>query len=337
MGIVGGKVMPAVSIIVPVYNVEKYLRKCLDSILGQTFSDIEVILVEDCSADASKEICREYADKDERIRCIWQPQNGGLGRARNTGIAAARGEFLMFVDSDDYIDSHMVGQLYQNLTSSGADVASCGLYNVFRQRKIPQYGKIEKFLCTAEKAFGLLLVGEKIPGSSCNKLYRSELFRNLRFPEGILYEDVMFHTELMQMIRTVYVDTTPLYYYIHRSESITTQRFDERAMMFIYAYEQTLKVVKETFPSVLPQAEFKLTWAYFSIFDRMLQQDDYRTIREYGKVRRFLKRNTFRILKSPYFNSARKLGAFILFLNVRCYRLLIRVNDRKNKSIISQV
>lgn len=327
--------MPAVSVIVPVYNVEKYLEKCLDSVLRQTFSDIEVILIDDCSADKSREICQKFAELDSRIRCIFQKESGGPGRTRNVGIETARGDYLMFVDSDDYIDCKMVEQLFHNISESGADVASCGVWNVFRQRKVPQYDKIEKFLCTSEEAFGLLLVGEKIPGSSCNKMYRSELFQKLRFPEGILYEDVKFHTDLMQMIDSVYVDTTPLYYYIHRSDSITTQRFDSRAMMFIYAYEETLRVAEEKYPSVLPQARFKLTWAYFSIFDRMLQQENYTKIKEYPRVRTYLKRNLFRILVSPYFSRARKIGAFVLFLNVRGYRLLNAVNDKKNKSIIS--
>ena len=327
--------MPTVSVIVPVYNVEKYLKKCVDSILGQTFRDIEVILVEDCSTDRSREICREYERMDTRICCVYQAENGGLGRARNTGIRVAHGEYLMFVDSDDYIDRVMVEQLYNNICASGADVASCGVYNVFQQKKVPQYDKIEKFLCPAEEAFGLLLVGEKIPGSSCNKLYRAKLFQKLKFPEGILYEDVKFHTDLMQIIDNIYVDTTPLYYYIHRSKSITTQKFDSRAMMFIYAYEDTLRIVESKYPSVLPQARFKLTWAYFSILDRMLQQDDYRKIKEFRKVKTYLKRNVVRILRNSYFNRARKIGAFVLFLNTRAYRFLIRMNDKKNKSIIS--
>ena len=327
--------MPAVSVVVPVYNVEKYLRKCLDSILEQTFSDIEVILVEDCSLDRSREICEEYVHLDSRIRCIYQSENGGLGRARNTGIKAAQGVYLMFVDSDDYIDREMVEVLYQNISKSGADVASCGIWNVFQQRKSAQYDKVEKFMCTPEEAFGLLLIGEKIPGSSCNKMYRAELFRQLRFPEGILYEDVKFHTELMQMIESFYVDTTPLYYYIHRDNSITTQRFDNRAMMFIYAYEDTLRVVEKKYPSVLPQARFKLTWAYFAIFDRILQQEDYKKVKEYHSVKTYLKRNLFRILASPYFSRTRKIGAVVLFFYVRGYRYLTALNDRKNKSIIS--
>lgn len=326
--------MPLISVIVPVYNVEKYLGKCLDSILDQTFEDFEVLLIDDGSSDRSGEICRRYEEKDERVRYI-QKENGGAGQARNYGVNLARGKYISFVDSDDYIDAHMLGVLYENITKSGADVASCGVYNVFQQKRIPQYDKIETFLSPAEEAFGLLLLGEKIPGSPCNKLYRSWIFQKVRFPVGIFYEDVAFHTDLMQEIKNIYVDTTPLYYYVHRQNSITTQKFDSRAMTFIYAYENALKIVRDRYPSILSQAEFKLTWAYFSILDRMLQEKHYSDIREFPRVKTFLKRNTFRIIRSPYFHGARKIGAAALLLNVRLYRWMIRMNDRRNKSIVS--
>ena len=271
--------MAVVSIIVPVYNVEKYLNKCVDSILGQTFEEFELILVNDGSTDGSPSICRDYAGKDERVRYLTQ-ENMGPGRARNVGIEAAAGKYILFVDSDDYIAVDMVEILYRNITASDADMATCGLYNVYQNRCIPQYEGTEQFVCGTAEAFGLLLIGEKIPGSSCNKLIKAEILKDIGYPEGIVYEDVGFHTELMQTVRSVHVDTTPLYYYVHRENSITTRKFDSDAMMFIYAYEDTLRVVEQKYPAILPEARFKLIWAYFAILDRMLQEDRYWKIRE---------------------------------------------------------
>lgn len=326
--------MTAVSIIVPVYNVEKYLNKCVDSILGQTFEDFELILVNDGSVDRSPSICRDYADKDGRVRYISQ-ENMGPGRARNVGIEAAGGAYILFVDSDDYIAENMLEILYGNITTSGADMATCGLYNVYQQRCIPQYEGIEQFACDGGEAFGLLLTGEKIPGSSCNKLIKAEILKDIGYPEGIVYEDVGFHTELMQKVQSVYVDTTPLYYYVHRENSITTRKFDSDAMMFIYAYEDTLRVVEKKYPAILTEARFKLIWAYFAILDRMLQEDGYREIPEYRQVIRYLKRNTVRIVKNPYFHRARKLGALALLLNVRLYRALTMMNEKRSKGLFS--
>ncbi len=326
--------MAVVSIIVPVYNVEKYLNKCLDSILGQTFEEFELILVNDGSSDGSPSICRDYVGKDERVRYLTQ-ENMGPGRARNVGIAAAEGKYILFVDSDDYIALDMVEILYRNITASDADMATCGLYNVYQNRCIPQYEGIEKFVCGTAEAFGLLLIGEKIPGSSCNKLIKAEILKDIGYPEGIVYEDVGFHTELMQTVRSVHVDTTPLYYYVHRENSITTRKFDTDAMMFIYAYEDTLRVIEQKYPAILPEARFKLIWAYFAILDRMLQEDRYWKIREYKQVRQYLKRNTIRIMRNPYFHKARKIGAIALLLNVRLYRTLTRMNEKRSKGLFS--
>ncbi|KMZ53292.1 glycosyltransferase family 2 protein [Dorea sp. D27] len=326
--------MAAVSIIVPVYNVEKYLNKCVDSILGQTFEAFELILVNDGSTDGSPAICRDYAGKDERVHYITQ-ENMGPGRARNVGIAAAVGKYILFVDSDDHIAVNMVEILYRNITASDADMATCGLYNVYQNRCIPQYEGTEQFVCDTAEAFGLLLIGEKIPGSSCNKLIKAEILKDIGYPEGIVYEDVGFHTELMQKVRSVHVDTTPLYYYVHRENSITTRKFDSDAMMFIYAYEDTLRVVEQKYPRILTEARFKLIWAYFAILDRMLQEDRYWKIREYRQVRQYLKRNTIRIMRNPYFHKARKIGAIALLMNVRLYRTLTRINEKRSKELFS--
>lgn len=330
----GSKIMHSVSIIVPVYNVEKYLAKCIESILSQTYRDIEVLLIDDGSTDGSADICKEYSRQDDRIRYIRQ-ENGGLGNARNRGIQEASGKYILFIDSDDYIAENMVEQLYQNIITSGADMATCGIYNVFQQKCTAQYDKIEKFLCSSEEAFGLLLIGEKIPGSSCNKLIQADILKDIRFPEGIPYEDVGFHIDLMQKVETVYVDTTPLYYYVHRENSITTKKFDSDAMMFIYAYNETLKVVMEKYPAIIEEARFKLFWAYFAILDRILKEEQYWKISEYKKVKHYLKRNAVRIIRNPYFHKARKIGAFALLVNIRLYRFMIMMNDKNNKSIIS--
>lgn len=326
--------MSLISVIVPVYNVEKYLEKCIESIIVQTYKKLEIIIINDGSTDRSGSICEEYAKKDFRIRYIIQ-KNSGLGRTRNRGIKEANGEYILFIDSDDYIECTMIERLYQNIVKSKADVASCGIYNVFQKKCTPQYDKIEQFLVSAEEAFGLLLVGAKIPGSSCNKLYRADVLNTVRFPEGVLYEDVAFHTELMQKVRNIYVDTTPMYYYVHREESITTRKFDSAAMTFITFYEDALRVVETKYPSIQIQARFKLFWAYFAILDRILQENDYKSIPEYPRVVKYLKRNTFRIVRNPYFQNSRKIGAVVLLLNVRLYRLLIQMNDKKNKGIIA--
>ena len=121
--------MPKISVIVPVYKVEKYIHKCVDSILNQTFSDIEVILVDDGTPDRCGEICDAYGEQDSRVKVIHK-ENGGLSDARNAGMPHASGEYIIFIDSDDYIESDMLEYMYTRLTEAGADMATCGLYFV---------------------------------------------------------------------------------------------------------------------------------------------------------------------------------------------------------------
>ena len=121
--------MSKISVIVPVYKVEPYIRKCVDSILGQTFSDIQVILVDDGSPDQCGKICDEYAKQDKRVEVIHK-ENGGLSDARNAGVPYAKGEYIIFLDSDDYIEKDMLEYMYTRIQDSGADMATCGLYAV---------------------------------------------------------------------------------------------------------------------------------------------------------------------------------------------------------------
>ena len=149
--------MPTISVIVPVYKVEPYIRKCVDSILGQTFSDIQVILVDDGSPDQCGKICDEYAKQDNRVEVIHK-ENGGLSDARNAGIPYAKGEYIIFLDSDDYIENDMFEYMYTRIKDSGADMATCGLSEVYTDR-IEAQKEEGDFVCTGEEAFRCILRG----------------------------------------------------------------------------------------------------------------------------------------------------------------------------------
>ena len=140
--------MPAISVIVPIFNVENYVRKCVDSILNQTFSDIEIILVDDGSTDASGRICDEYLSKDDRIRVIHK-ENGGLSDARNAGLDMCTGEYIGFVDGDDYIDGDMYELLYKNLIQYDADISMCRFRRIYNNR-IDDNGK-DTIICTKKR------------------------------------------------------------------------------------------------------------------------------------------------------------------------------------------
>lgn len=218
-----------ISVIVPIYNVEKYLHRCVDSILGQTYHNLEIILIDDGSPDNCSIICDEYAQKDYRIRVVHKT-NGGLSDARNVGIEAATGEYLMFVDSDDFIAANMIEKLYHALLVNNADISICNfkyvdengasiLFNPrFSNSKLPiQDGVIS----------GTDILKEKLFATKCwywvvawNKLYKKSIFSEIRYPVGKIHEDeFVIHAILMKCDKVACVSEM-LYYYVQRSDSI---------------------------------------------------------------------------------------------------------------------
>lgn len=324
--------MAKVSVIVPVYNVEKYLHKCLSSILNQTMREIEIILVDDGSTDGSGVICDEYAGKDERVRVIHK-ENGGLSDARNAGVKKAASDYVLFVDGDDYIKETMIECLYKLAVQHRVDMTVCGVYNVYSNGEKPQCEVLEEFQCDNVEAFGHVLVGQKIPGTVCNKLIKREIAQSLVFPVGRLYEDAFYTTQLMQHVQSVYVTTEPMYYYFHRAGSITTTPFQKQDMDLVDAYEKNFAVVEKKFPQITEQAKFRLDWAYFTILDRMLQLENYQSPEDYKRVVKYLKKNTWSVVKSKYFYKSRKIGAVGLFLSVKIYKAMVNYNIKKNATI----
>lgn len=221
---------PTISIIVPVYNVEKYLPECIESILAQTFTDFELILVEDGSPDNCPALCDAAAEKDARIRVIHQ-KNGGLSAARNAGLDAARGAWIGFVDSDDYIAPEMYEVLHQAVQSTGADLALCDYAEVDEAGKPcpPMHVSLSEGELTGQKllkrASGLMVQ------LAWNKLYRRAIFTQLRYPEGKLNEDLFLIPEVCLQIQKAVVVPKALYYYVQRGGSImsgnkTLRHFD---------------------------------------------------------------------------------------------------------------
>lgn len=210
---------PLLSIIVPVYDVENYLQKCIDSILAQTFTDFELILVEDGSPDGCPALCDAAAAKDARVRVIHQ-KNGGLSAARNAGLDAARGAWISFVDSDDYIAPEMYETLYQAVQSTGADLALCDYAEVDETGRLcPQmHVSLSGTELTGrellQKASALMVQ------LAWNKLYRRAIFAQLRYPEGKLNEDLFLIPEVCLQIQKAVVVPKTLYYYVQRGNSI---------------------------------------------------------------------------------------------------------------------
>ena len=174
---------PLISVIVPIYKVEKYLDRCVESIVNQTFSDIEIILVDDGSPDNCGKMCDEWAKKDARIKAFHK-ENGGLSDARNFGIEHSTAEFLIFIDSDDFIEPQMLEVLYGLITEHGADVAVCGLYNCYKSGRFARCTDDNIIVCDGKKALEYVLIGDRMSVEAPTKLIKREVLGDLRFLKG---------------------------------------------------------------------------------------------------------------------------------------------------------
>ena len=208
-----------ISIIIPVYKVEKYLEKCIESVLKQTYTNLQIILVDDGSPDNCGKICDEYAKKDSRIEVIHKA-NGGLSDARNVGISKAKGRYIGFVDSDDYIKEDMYEILLNLIKKYDADVSICNLYDVIdgnecirnKENGIREYSRLD--------ILKEVLLDKNIQSYAWNKLYEKELFDEIKYPIRKKYEDIGTTFYLFEKCNKIVVTSEPEYYYLKRADSL---------------------------------------------------------------------------------------------------------------------
>lgn len=315
-----------ISVIVPVYNVEKYLSRCVNSILEQTYSDFEILLVDDGSPDSCGKICDNFARTDARIKAFHK-ENGGLSDARNYGIEHSNGEFLMFVDSDDYIHAENLETLYRLITENDADLAVCSAMDVFEGKEVSQVREIKEFVLSQTESYKYMLRGDGLP-SACNKLYRRETVGNIRFPVGKLYEDGFFTPQILKNVRKTAVTSKPMYYYFRRADSITTKPFRQGDLDVIEAYDICVKQVEKLCPKALPFAMFRYRNAYFNVLDKMLMREDYKSIPEYKQVVKYLKSHTLEIVSDPGFGKMRKIAAVALKFSLPLYKRILLMKQK---------
>ena len=315
-----------ISVIVPVYNVEKYLERCVKSIAAQTYKDLEILLIDDGSTDESGKMCDDFQQTDSRIKAFHK-QNGGLSDARNYGIEHSAGEFISFVDSDDYIDEKMLETLHRLITENDADLAVCSAMDVFEGKEITQVKEIKEFNLNKVESYKYMLRGDGIP-SACNKLYKRQTVGDVRFPVGKLYEDGFFTPQILKRVEKTAVTSKPMYYYFRRADSITTKPFRKGDLDVIEAYDKCVKQVKELCPEALPYAEFRYRNAYFNVLDKMLMRDDCKEIPEYKQVVKYLKKHTAQIVKDPGFGKMRKIAAVALKFSVPLYKNILLTKQK---------
>lgn len=301
-----------ISVIIPVYNVEKYLHRCLDSVVNQKEVNLEIILVDDGSTDASGKICDEYAERDNRITVIHQ-QNGGLSNARNNGLKTAKGEYIGFVDSDDWIAHDMYRYLLHILRRHKADMSVCDYVRTEKIKKIRE-GKEELALRTGEDLdrFFFRADGGKSFFSVCNRLYKKRLLEGLGFEEGTINEDIFFTYEVYKKARIIVFSNLPKYFYFINKNAITSRKVCKKDYAQFRIWDRIMKCEKDTENYELAlmnrkRAVFNLYMKakLFGISDEM-PKDTMRRWREE------LKKNYHLLMKGKALNMQRKAALFCI-------------------------
>lgn len=215
-----------------------------------------------------------------------------------------------------------------------ADVSVCNIMNVYETGESPQCENPELyFVMNTDEFLKEYLIGKLVPGSICNKLIRKEIANQLRFPIGKIYEDAFYHYDLIQVANKYVVNTKPYYYYYHRGNSITTSTFSKRDFNYIEIYTKFSRYVEEHYPDLQEEMFFRLSYAYFFIFDKLLHVEGYQKLEEYKVVRDYLKQNAIKIASNQIFQKGRRLAALFLKVNVHLYRFVMLANERKTKQI----
>lgn len=236
-----------ISVIVPIYKVENYLHRCVDSIINQTYTNLEIILVDDGSPDNCPMICDEYAKKDSRIRVVHK-KNGGLSDARNAGLDIATGEYIMFIDSDDFVDTEMMGSMMRNMIDDNVDMVVCNIKYVYEDREVVKYNQSDRILDRYEAMEEYLKDGV-VQAVAWNKLYKKSLINNMRYKVGKTNEDEFFTYKIVDKTEKIYYNSRPFYNYIQRDSSIMGKYSIKRLDGVEASYER-LNFIKKKYPTL---------------------------------------------------------------------------------------
>ncbi|MBF0713643.1 glycosyltransferase [Gemella sp. GH3] len=314
-----------ISIVVPVYNVSDYLERCVDSLINQNYSNLEIILVDDGSTDNSGDLCDEFAKKDSRI-VVYHKENGGLSDARNYGVMKANGDYIGFVDSDDYVNYNMYNHLYNVAKETDADIVECNVVRVYANGhtrshyKGPEY----KEIIDTKQYLKEILSMDRVYGSVWCKLIKSPLAKQLKFSLGKYYEDLFYNYDLFNLDNLKIAITSGSYYYYYiRENSITTENFNSKHMDMLEIMNLIHVFTLENYPEYEEIAFVRLTFAYLSIFNKLIMVDKYKDFSEYREIVKFFKNNKYKIIKCKKASRSLKLAVILLLLNKNMYKKVL--------------
>ena len=278
--------MPSkVSIVVPIYKVEKYLRRCVDSIINQTYRNLEIILVDDGSPDKCGQIIDEYKEKDSRIISLHK-KNGGLSDARNYGMKYVTGEYIFFLDSDDYIKSETIETLINLSLKYQADIVQGGFYYKYENYLLydDRYYKEDSdpIILDNKELMYELIVNERVKNFAWGKLYKTDLIKDLLFEKGVLFEDVFWAHNVMSRVKKYVICHKPLTYYVQREDSIVAN-YSVRNLDIIKGMKVRHKFIEENYSEFINESYTLLLKTMFMHYNLLMKNKSKDSDKKYRK------------------------------------------------------
>lgn len=301
---------PLISIIFPMYNVERFVKKSLESVMQQSYQNIEIIIVNDGSTDNGFEICEELAKSDSRIILLEQ-KNQGLSAARNTGIDYANGDYLMFVDSDDWLHKDIISILYKDILDNNVELAMCSFKKVNKNYTENNIEKKGLEVISPKSAIQRMLLGEW--WSAWAKLYKKNIFKALRFPVGRNNEDYAILVKVFEQCNQVSYNHIELYYYLTRENSITTSNLNERKFDEVQNGIEVLEYVKLKFPEFSNEAERNLGASLIKLIIQIDFDKSGNFLYKQPELLGLLKKHFSSLMSNQYIPKKQKVFLFVMY------------------------
>lgn len=316
-----------VSIIIPVYNVEKYLNKCIESVVSQTYKNLDIIIIDDGSKDSSGKMCDEWASKDKRIRVIHKT-NGGLSDARNVGIEHAKGNYISFVDSDDFIENDMIEVLLKEIKENNCDISICGYYKTYVDKDEIIDNSKEIFVMNKIEAIDRMNILGSYDVSAWGKLFNISLIKDIRFPVGKLSEDWFVMYKIFYNANRICYNPNPKYHYVQRAGGISKNNpkinYDA-----IQAAKECMEFIEEKCPNIIENATIMYCIANMGVYNSCILYN-----KEDKEVYSNIKKHLKTLLNSKNISIKKKIQFWILVRTKIIYRLIYKVyysNIRQKK------
>lgn len=317
--------MDKISVIVPVYNVEKYLKRCVESILDQTYKNIEVILVDDGSTDNSPEICDEYALIDSRIKVIHK-KNEGVSVARNIGIVNSTGQFIVFCDSDDWLDVDMISYLYQLMKKTSCDIASCPIWYDYddKKRKTSRLLDKEK-IYNSKEAIIELHKGRYLHHWVWNNLFKRELIEKQRFSCKLrLGEDYVFMCTAIDKCNGIIVGSNPKYHYFQRETSVCNAGYTYKNYQTLSMYNQYRKYFIKKYPEYANIFDAHFILEEMAVITAMIKNNEFNRV-VIKQIQNHIKKHMRKYLCEKNVPVYYKVSAFFIVYSLKSFKVIYKV------------